>query len=52
MMSTKNKKKLSLDNFTVAKLKETNRVQGGDGGGDTEPPPPKSSKCFPVINKK
>lgn len=51
-MKTKNSKKLTLDNFTVAKLKVTNKIQGGDGGGETDPPPPKSAKCFPTPIKK
>ncbi|WP_168796391.1 hypothetical protein [Flagellimonas onchidii] len=43
----KEKRRLSLDNFTAAKLEETEKVQGGDGGGDTVKPPKKSRGCFP-----
>lgn len=46
-MKSKDKKKLTLDNFTVSELKETTKFQGGDGGGETIVPVPKSSACFP-----
>lgn len=46
----KEKKKLSLDNYTVARLKETEKIHGGgDGGGDTVKTSSKSKACFPPI---
>ena len=46
----KEKKKLRLDNFTVARLEETEKIHGGgggDGGGDTVKTGGVSKACFP-----